>query len=198
MDGGVSVQGRRWSTSFLVGLLVVVAAALAVWIASGGLCSILRCAPVGTLSDAAPRVIYVPDSAELAAADLPVIVADAAHHDLGRGSQPAIYDIPAGAGFVLDTGGLPLHIPADMQLSGPNRVFLTVRGTPYHLKWEPDKSMYLLSSETLEPWLESSAPFAGLKAGQDVTISVGYWDEAGVQTGNEQFVEMWKATAVVR
>ncbi len=198
MDGGLSVPSRRWATSLILGSLVLVGAVLALWIASGGLCSLLRCATGDKLSEAAPKVIYVPGSDALPASSLPVVVADAAHHDRGRGSQPDVYDIPAGDGVVLDARGLPLLIPAGMQLTGPNAVFVSVRGNAYQVDWEPGRAVYILSPETLEPWAENAPPFGGLKNGQALTIAVGYWDEAGEQTGDEQFIAMWQATGVVR
>ncbi len=181
--------GRQlWAPPWGVAALVLAGAAL-IWFVAGSMPS---------AAAAAPRVIYVGQGGELTDVSLPLIQADSAHHDLGRASHPQVYEIPAGDGFVLDTRGLPLLVPSGMNLPGPNRVFLTVRGIAYQLEWDAARAVYVLSGDTLQPWMQNDPPFTGLKADQTVTIAVGYWDEGGAATGQEQFIAMWTASGLVR
>ncbi len=194
------LRQQLWAPPWGAAALVLAGAAL-IWFTAGEVicrtpdCVLSRRAAAAAAS---PKVIYVGNAGELTDVALPLIKADSAHHDLGRASHPQVYEIPAGDGFVLDTRGLPLLVPAEMDLPGPNRVFLTVRGIVYQLEWDASRAVYVLSGDTLRPWVQNDPPFTGLKAEQNVTIAIGYWDEGGVSTGQEQFVAMWTASGLVR
>ncbi len=131
--------------------------------------------------------------------NLPVVKADIEHLQAERsdGSVPPFYDIPAGDGFVLDTGTLHLQIPPSLKISAPNSIQIVVdRQMSYGATWSASQSSYVLTAKTLKP-LQGSKPFDGLKANQAVIIAIGYLDETGQTTGQAGFYPLWYAIAKV-
>jgi hypothetical protein len=115
---------------------------------------------------------------------LPVLVMDDAHFQL-----EAIYQIPAGTGFILDSKNYKFQIPAN---SGPlvaNYMQLkdvAKDGQFYGMELQPDATSNTITVDKLQP-LSATEPLKSFRSGQTVVVAVGNMAEG-------HFVPLWTAT----
>lgn len=112
--------------------------------------------------------------------DLPVIRVDDNHFQVERedGSQPEIYILPAGPGFLLDTSDYTFHIPPGLTNKPPNLIQL-VRGGghTYEHPWQQGKDVYVITGDTLQPQ-HGALPFRMFVSGEMLTLAIGRYVSA--------------------
>jgi hypothetical protein len=130
---------------------------------------------------------------------LPVIMVDAEHMQVKHadGSEPLRYEIPAGAGFVLDGSAYDFQLPQGADYTTPNLIQVSVNKQAYSMVWNMGDKAYTVSPETLKP-LMGALPFTGLVSGSLVYIAIGHILDDGSNTGEVFFTTLWGGIAHVR
>ncbi len=115
-------------------------------------------------------------------ASLPVIQVDAAHM-----INPGLaYEIPAGAGFVLDASSYDFGTS-----SGPAAVQVVLGGHAYQGNWTSGAVSQSILAAELEP-IGGAARLTGFLTGQELIVSIGSLSSKG------RFTPMWVAVVDVK
>lgn len=134
-------------------------------------------------------------------AGLPVIKVDDRHWQIEQpdGSEALIYEVPPGAGLILDATGYEIRVPPfpGVTISGPNMIQLAVDSARmYGVEWQDGIEKYYLVPETLVP-LYGSIPFTGLLPGWRFILAIGFHRlDPATMTAN--FYPLWYALVDVR
>lgn len=135
-------------------------------------------------------------SATSTAETLPVLVMDDAHFQ----SEKAVYEIPPGQGFILDTQGYKFQAPANAgpppANTGPlvanylQLVDVAKDGQFYGMEWQTEAARNAVTVDKLQP-LSGTDPLNGFKSGQTIVVAVG-------NTTDGFFTPLWTATIEVK
>lgn len=85
-----------------------------------------------------------------------------------------LYEIPPGDGFALDLAGYQFRIPKSLGVSQVNSIQVVVDPEQiYQIPIQQDVTLYSVKPGMLTP-VGNSTPFNGVKAGENITVGVGY------------------------
>jgi hypothetical protein len=118
---------------------------------------------------------------------LPLVIMDEVHFL----DKSAVYIIPAGNGFILDSRSYTFRIPPTA--SGPlvpNYFQMIGNNQYYGMKWESEELIHRITADQLEP-LSGATAFDGFNAGQRYLVAVGNMTD-GI------FTPLWTATIEVK
>jgi hypothetical protein len=124
---------------------------------------------------------------------LPVIHVDDAHFQVDRedGSEPEIYTLSVGPGFILDATGYTFQAPSDLEGQPPNLIQL-VRGAgqTYMQPWREGKTRYVMTGDTLKP-ARGCMNLRMFESGEVLILAVGRFFPPDTPMGKGQFYAYW-------
>jgi hypothetical protein len=125
--------------------------------------------------------------------ELPVIRVDDAHFQMEwqDGTEPEIYRLPAGPGFVLDATGYTFRVPLDLGGQPPNLIQL-VRGAghTYERPWREGKTRYVITGDTLIP-AKGSVRLRMFESGEVLSLAIGKFVSPGSVLAKGKFYSYW-------
>jgi hypothetical protein len=84
------------------------------------------------------------------------------------------YEVPPGEGFALDLAGYRFRIPDTLGIDQVNSIQIVVSPEQiYQIPIQQTVTLYRVTSDSLIP-VADSTPFNGIKAGENITVGVGY------------------------
>ena len=125
--------------------------------------------------------------------ELPVIRVDNTHYQVERedGSQPEIYTLPAGPGFILDATGYAFQIPPGLGTKPPNLIQLVHgAGHAYEHPWQQGKVVYVITGDTLQPQ-HGPEVFRMFVIGAMLTLAIGRYVSAAESAIFVDFHAYW-------
>lgn len=131
--------------------------------------------------------------------ELPVIRVDDAHFQMerGDGSEPEIYRLPAGPGFILDATGYTFRVPLDLGGQPPNLIQL-VRGAghAYERPWREGKTRYVITGDTLIP-ARGCVRLRVFDSGEVLILAIGKFVSSASMLGKGKFYSYWVSMVYV-
>lgn len=131
--------------------------------------------------------------------ELPVIRVDDAHYQVKRedGSEPEMYRLASGPGFILDATDYTFHIPPDLEGEPPNLIRL-VRGAghTYERPWQEGKMTYVMTRDTLRP-VRDSGRLRMFESGEILMLAVGRYISFESSMGVGNFCAYWMSMIYV-
>ena len=125
--------------------------------------------------------------------ELPAIYVDDAHFQVERedGTEPEIYRLPAGPGFILDATGYTFRVPLDLGGQPPNLIQL-VRGAghTYERPWREGKMRYVMTGDTLIP-ARGCVRLRMFESGEVLSLAIGKFVPAASMLDKGKFYSYW-------
>ena len=125
--------------------------------------------------------------------ELPVIRVDDTHFQVERedGTEPEIYRLSSGPGFILDATGYTFRVPLDLGGQPPNLIQLARgAGHTYERPWREGKTRYVITGDTLIP-ARGCARLRMFDSGEVLILAIGKFISPISMVAKGKFYPYW-------